>query len=185
MSKGYDINRIAQLVQKNERIFHTKDLALLWKIKNSNTLHVTISRYCSKKILFRIYKGLYSLIPVSQLDPFLVGIKAIHQYAYVSTETILFQFGFFPQLAPYISLISPVSKKIRIEKWWFRSRKLKDEFLYNPEGIYEKDGVKFATLERAVADMLYFNPHYYIDSFQQLNWAKIKKLQKKLNYVSA
>ena len=56
--------RIALLASKNESIFHIKDLANLWAISDANTLRVTLKRYTDQGVLFRIYRGFYSLLPV-------------------------------------------------------------------------------------------------------------------------
>ncbi|EKD31938.1 MAG: hypothetical protein ACD_77C00209G0001, partial [uncultured bacterium] len=145
-------DRIAILAREDCPVFHTKDLARLWGIRNENTLYTNLKRYTKQGLIFRIYKGLYSILPPEKLDPLLLGVKALHGYAYISTETILVQEGVITQTIYNYTLISQHSRHFQIGHYEFKSRKLKDEYLYNPVGIFEEDGILKATLERAVAD---------------------------------
>ena len=73
MYKARKANKQKILYQSNKRIFTSFDLALLWDIKNRNTLLKTIQRYIEREILYRIYKGLYSTIPLKDLDKYEVA----------------------------------------------------------------------------------------------------------------
>ena len=182
--KGRQENRFAEIAKLGETVFHTKDLANLWQIKNPNTLYTTIKRYVQKGLLFRIYKGFYSIKLINQLDPTMLGIKSLRQFAYVSAETVLSQSGIIQQNINFISLISSQSKKFSIPKIpnHYYSRKLKDEYLYQSAGIIEKNGIKTATIERAAADLLYFNPKTYFDADKLIDWEKVKKIQQEIGY---
>lgn len=174
--------RFAQISRLGGVLFHANDLANLWQIKDANTLHTTLKRYAAKGLLFRVYRGFYALKPINELDPLPLGIKALHGYVYLSTETILAQAGIIFQSGSAITLVSSKSKKFKIGSYSYYSRKLADKFLYNPIGITEKSGVKMANTSRAVADLLYFNPHTFFDAPQFINWQEVKKIQKKLGY---
>lgn len=197
--------RFAELAKQGEVVFHTKDLANLWGITNSNTLHTTLKRYVQNGLLHRIYKGFYALHPTNDLNPYLLGIKALHNYAYISTETVLHDSGIIMQSIPYITLISNRSKRFTIGERYYRSRKLQDKYLYYSieinhaqKDIPEVDGwkmiqvafhykngwqkIKWATVERAVADLLYFNPRAHFDNEQKINWERVRETQKKIGY---
>ncbi len=171
-------NRIALLSRMGEQVFHIDDLANIWKISNINTLHTTLKRYTKQGILYRIYRGFYSLLPLESIDPYLLGVKAIHSFSYISTETVLYQQGVISQSPQYISIISKLSKRFTIGDYHYYVRQLRDGFLFQDIGIFEKDGVRFATKERAIADLLYFNPKAFFDMRLQVNWQKVKKIQK-------
>lgn len=181
-NKGLYLSRFSQLAKMGVLIFHTSDLANLWQIKDPNNLYTTLKRYAQKGLIIRIYRGLYSLKPIEQLDPALVGTKALHRYAYISTETILTHAGIVQQKFDQITLVSSVSKKFSVGQYNFRSRKLVDKFLYNETGITNDRGVKKASAERAVADLLYFNPDAYFDAENLIDWKKVKEIQKKIDY---
>lgn len=176
--------RLSYIAMRGEAIFHAGDLANLWGIVNKNTLHTTLSRYVASGLIHRIYKGLYAVKNIKEIDPFLLGVKAIHSLAYVSCETILYQNGVLNQPPHEITLVSRFSKHFSVADRHYRSRKMRNEFLFNDAGINAKDGVRIASLPRAVADMLYFNPHKHFDSGNSklINWNKVKKVVDAIGY---
>lgn len=195
MSTGYidktsrkllPLSRFAQLAKLGELVFHADDLANLWHITNANTLYTTLKRYTHKGLLFRIYKGLYAIKPPSQIDPNLIGVKAIHGPAYISTETVLVNQGIMQQALPAITLISSHPKRFSILGTEYYSRALPDVYLYQPLGITTNHlGVRVATTERAIADLLYLNPQAHFDAGQFINWGKVQALQELLGYPVA
>ena len=176
-------NRFAELAKLGELLFHTDDLANLWRINNKNTLHTTIKRYTAQGLLIRIHKGFYALKPPNKIDPCLLGTKALHGYTYVSTETILKEEGIAQQSLPYITLVSGKTLRFTCANNTYYSRKLPDKFLYQPNGIIiGQDGAPKAGISRAVADLLYFNPHVYLDAPGRINWNEVRALQETLGY---
>lgn len=176
-------NRFAEVAKLGELVFHTDDLANLWHITNSNTLYTTIKRYVAQGLLFRIHKGFYSVKPPGAIDPLLLGLKALHRYAYVSTETILALHGVIQQEVPAVTLISDITKRFSVAGNQYYTRALADHFLYNPCGILEQDhGVRKASLERAVADLLYFNRYAHLDAARRIDWKKVRMMQQDIGY---
>lgn len=175
-------NKFAQIAKLNQTVFHAKDLANLWQIKNPNTLYTTIQRYVQKGLLFRIYKGFLAIKPLNQINPLLLGIKALHRPAYISGETILSQAGIIQQNINCVTLISSVSKKFSIGQYHYHCRCLSDKFLHQNIGIIKKNDINTATINRAIADMLYFNSKTYFDATQLINWQKVKEIQKQIGY---
>lgn len=172
--------RMSQLLTKGETVFHLKDLAALWGITNYNTMRTTVKRYCAAGLLHRVYKGLYSVFPKEKVSPLLLGAKAIHQYCYLSTESILFMEGYISRKITYFTFVSAKSHKFYIGKNQFMSRQLKPAYLFIPEGLSVKDGIWKANTERAIADMLYFSPKYHFD--RPIDWKKVKTIQQKIGY---
>ncbi len=175
-------NKLDLLLKHPQNLFHTQDLALLWNIENKNTLHTTIKRYVQKGALIRIQKGFYSKVPIDQLNPVKLGMSFLHSFCYLSTESILTREGIISQSIPYITLISSKSKKFKIKGNTYLSRQMKDEFLFNEFGVEKKNNIKQATIERAVADLLYYNPNYHFDGPSLINWEKVKEIQKKVGF---
>jgi len=172
--------RIDTLLKQDKKLFHTSDLALLWQIKIPNTLYTTIKRYVQKGILSRIHKGFYSTVPIEKLNPVELGIGCLHNFAYLSTESILQENGVIFQTSDYITLVSNTSKKFTVGAYSYLVRKMKDEFLYQSVGVIERDSIRAATLERAVVDLLYFNPSFHFDNRKIINWKSVKKIQKEV-----
>jgi len=174
--------RIDTLLKLKEKLFHTNDLSLLWGITNKNTLYTTIKRYVQKGILIPVHKGFYSTVSLDQIDPFKLAVGYLHRFAYVSCETVLIREGIIFQKENYLTLVSNVSKKFKISNNSYFVRRLKDSYIYNDRGIDRIDGVMTASVERAVADLLYFNPNYYFDNKKKIDWKKVKEIQKVIGY---
>lgn len=161
------MNKLNILLKSSETLFHTQDLALLWGIQNRNTLYTTIKRYVQKGILIQIIRGLYSTVPIDEIDKFKLGTSLIHKFCYISCETVLFNEGVINQVVYPITFVSSVSLKIELNGVQYLYRQLKPEILMDSDGIIKKDGYFIATKERAISDMLYFNPKYYMDNIQK------------------
>lgn len=174
--------RIIELNRIDRKVYHSNDLAILWNISNKNTLYTTIKRYVQKGVLIPIFKGLYSTVPVSELDPLELGRAIIHRYTYLTTESVLAQEGIISQATYAYTFVSNISKNETVGNFSYRFRKLKDEYLYNPTGILKKDGNFIATIERAIADMLYYDPKYHFDFSESINFEKVKQIQKEIGY---
>jgi len=175
-------NRFAKIAKMGEILFHAGDLAVLWNIQNPETLYTTISRYVKQGLLYRIYKGLYGIDTPDKIDPFLIGVKAIHGYAYVSLESVLFREGILNQKNQYITIVSGKSAKFEIVGRSYYSRQMKEEFLFNSAGISKKGGVLYASVERAVADLYYFNSGTFLDNPGAVDWEKVQEIQKAVGY---
>lgn len=176
-------NKIAILLRQPRKLFHTHDLELLWGIHNKNTLYSTINRYLKKGILIQIYRGFYTIADLKNISIYELGTSAIHEYCYVSTETILAQNGVIFQLIPHTTFCGPTKKRITIGDHSIICRKLADTFLYNKTGIIERNGFKEATSERAIADLMHYNPHYYFDATDFIDWKAVKNLQQEMGYI--
>jgi len=173
-------DKIAILARQKEIIFHTQDLMVLWVIYNKNTLYTAVKRLIQRGSIYRIQKGMYSVLPVKEIDPWLLGIKAMHGFCYVSTESILSKTGVVNQLSLPVTLVGEKSLKFKVVGHDFICRKLNDKFLHHTAGIIEMNGIRQASLERAVADMLYFNSKFHFDNKKLINFRKVNELRKKI-----
>ena len=174
--------KIDVLLKQNRKLFHTSDLSILWGTDNLNTLYTTIKRYIERGILIPVHKGLYSVIPLDQLDPIVLGMIALHTYAYVSCETVLTNSGINFQSGEATTLVSSVSKRFSLAGHTYIVRKMTDRFLYNDAGVQRLDGVLTASLLRAVTDMLYFHPTAYFDNPKSIDWKAVHALQKEVGF---
>lgn len=172
--------RIAKLSREGEILFHANDLENLWKIKNPNTLRMTLKRYVDTGLLHRIYRGFYSLLPLKELPSLLLGTKILHTFCYITTETILSAEGYINQIPSYHTFVSEKSLKLTVCGHNFLCRKLHEKYLYNSADVYKENGVQKASTARAVADMLYFNPTYHFD--KEPDWEKVKNIQQQVGY---
>jgi predicted transcriptional regulator of viral defense system len=174
--------RFARLAVLGEQVFHSGDLANLWNIRNTSTLHTTLARYVAQGLLFRVQKGLYSIKKLSDIDPRVLGIKAIHGSAYISCETVIFEAGVINQPSRFITLVSQRSRRFRLAGHAYWSRQLADAFLFHDAGVNIKNGVRIASYPRAVADMLYFNAKKHFDAPTIIDWKDVKKVASEVGY---
>jgi len=176
----YKINKLKKLMDQDRVLFHTQDLSTLWGITNKNTLYTTIQRYKKKGLLYPVCKGIYATKPIDLIDPWSLGVKIAHAYAYISCESILAKHGLINANPIQITLITHYSKTVIVGENNYRIRKLAKRYLYNTEGINRNKEYAEATLWRAVADTLYFNSKFHFDG--EIDWAAVKKIQQCLGY---
>lgn len=170
----------AVLLQQTQKIFSTADLALLWGITKRNTLLTTIKRYKKNSILFVIRKGLYSVIPLDELSSLHLGTVYIRGFCYVSLQTVLAINGLINQEVQKITLVGGRSKSFSAAGQDYICRKLKPACLHNLLGIDFSQSYPMASVERAVADILYFNPRFHLDAKFGVDYAKLKLIQQKV-----
>lgn len=173
-------SRIATLAASHSPFFHTNDLAALLDIPNANTLRVTLYRLVKAGILHRIHRGLFSLMSVDKIDPVLLGSACLHRFNYLTTESVLREEGYILQSIDALTFVSDVSRTWTVQGHRFVSRRLHPRFLHNAEGIQHVRGMMKASPERAIADMLYFDPWYHFD--KPVYWKRISALQKIIGY---
>ena len=173
------------LLNQNRKIFHAQDLALLWEIDNQDTLNVTLKRFVDRGILKRIHKGFYATVDIKDIDPLDLGFSYINTYSYVSLETVLAKEGVIFQELKYITFVSSKSNTFEINNQRYKVRQLKDEVLNNTAGIFKKGEHYEASIERAIADILYYNPKYHLDNAGSIDFEKVLKLQKEIGYASS
>ncbi len=167
------------LLKQDKKIFTTDDLALIWEIDNRNTLLTTIKRYLNDKILYGLRRGLYSTVPISELDPFLAGTAYVKGFSYISLQTILARDGLINQQPTAITLVGGRSQQFVLNNQRYICRKMKDECLYNLTGII-MDDYPHATTARAIVDMFYYNSNFYFDQDLDSYLTQIKTIQQQV-----
>lgn len=178
--KNVSAQRMSVLVSSQQQLFHTHDLAILFGIHSANTLRVTLHRLTQAKVLHRLQRGLYSILPPEKIDPILIGNAGLHRFSYLTTESVLRDEGYILQDIDVITFASSVSRTFEIAGHHFVSRRLHPRFLQNLEGIKKNTGVMRATVERAIADMLYFDPWYHFD--HPVDWERVSAVQKEIGF---
>ncbi len=170
------------LLGQESHIFRTSDLAVLWGIMNKNTLLTTIRRYVQREILYPIQKGMYATIPLNKLHPYELGCALAGSSSYVSTETVLQTEGIIMQQVQTITLFGAKAMSKTVGSGSYLVRYLHPKYLLNRTGIVEKSIYAVASIERAIADMLYIEPTYYFDNEKATSAAQVVKLSKEIGY---
>ena len=170
------------LIGQEKRIFTSSNLALLWNIEKKNTLWTTINRYVNREILHRLSKGLYSTLPIENLNPYELGCALCGPYSYVSAESVLQSAGIIMQKVNKITLFGKKKREFTINNTAYFCRFLNIAYLLNREGINNTGHYSIASVDRATGDMLYINPRYHFDNNSGINMTAVNDLSKKVGY---
>ena len=179
------MDRYEILLKQDKKMLHAPDLALLWGIDNKNTLNTTLKRFVDRGILKRIHKGFYATTDIKNLNPLDLGFSYLNTFSYLSLETVLAREGVIFQDIKYITFVSSKSDTFEINGVMYKSRQLKDTYLNNTAGVIKVGNHFEATKERAVADVLYYNPKYYFDNPKAIDFDKVKLFQREIGYVTS
>ena len=169
--------RLKKLATQQKRIFRIKELGLLWDVQNKANLRNIVSQYAEKGLLFRIYKGLYSAKPIELLDKFEIACAVAGKYSYVTTETVLALEGAMMQWVHSITVVGVKNRDYQINGERITVRAMSRKYLLNRKGVDVKDNYAVATLERAVADLEYYNPKAYLDIRSSIDEEKLKEIK--------
>lgn len=178
------MDKYQALLSQHKKTFHASDLALLWGIDNRDTLNVTLKRFVDRGILIRIHKGFYATTDVDDIDPYDLGFSYLNTYSYLSLETILVREGVIFQEIEYFTFVSSKTAAFKIKGVAYKARQLKAEYLHNTAGVRKVGNHFEANLERAVADLLYYNPKYHFDNQKIIDFNQVEWIQKEVGYVS-
>ncbi len=178
------MDKYQALLSQDKKTFHASDLALLWGIENQDTLNMTLKRFVDRGVLKRIHKGFYATTDVGDINPIDLGFSYLNTYSYLSLETVLAREGIIFQEIKYFTFVSSRTATFDVNNMVYKARQLKADYLHNTIGV-KKVGHHFeADLERAVADMLYYNSKYHFDRPQAIDFDQVKKYQQEIGYVS-
>ncbi|EKE00481.1 MAG: hypothetical protein ACD_22C00009G0009 [uncultured bacterium] len=175
-------NKLSFLLRAQKNIFTTADLAVLWGIENDNTLWTTVKRYVALGKLYKLRKGLYAKRPVSELSKYEIGCALMGSNSYISLESVLAQSGVIMQVISQVTLVGAKSAKVEIEGTTYVCKKAKEDVLFNRLGVNEYQGYSVATPERAVADIQFWKPKYYLDNPAGFNLQKVEEIKREVNY---
>ncbi|HMO16524.1 MAG TPA: hypothetical protein PKA63_01850 [Oligoflexia bacterium] len=174
------MNKYLLLNQFDRKLFRAKDIGAIWGVTDTNTLHTTLKRYAAGKKIFRLQKGLYSIVPPETLDPLLIARSLIPAYCYLSLDTVLFQEGFRSAVPHSYTFVSEKRLDLSCCEINVTTRKLKLDYLYNPIQTEIINNIRVASALRAICDTLYYNPKASFD--RKIDWRAVIKLQKEIGY---
>lgn len=170
------------LLEQERRVFRTADLSVLWGVDNKNSLLTTIKRYVKAKILYRIYKGLYSVVAIEKLEAYELGCALAGPLSYVTTESVLQSEGVIMQNIDAVTLLGRKKAEYLMGGRRYICRFLNSKYLVNRTGIEDGKNFSVASLERAVIDMLHLNCRYYFDNQIAIDQKRIDILRKEVGY---
>lgn len=165
-------NRIKKLKNAEKSIFSTDDLKDLWDMR-ANWSSTVIKRFTDSGILTKLARGIYSF--GDEVDPFELANTAITP-SYISFNSALRYWDIAFQAEKTISSAASYSAEKEIAGYTLKYHKLKDELLYNLEGIKQDEGIGVAEPERAVLDCFYLGILPNLDREEKINKTRLKEL---------
>ncbi len=160
-------NAIAKVYQTPKTVLTTKDLALIWRDTNAVNLKSRISYYVARGYLLRLSRGIF--VKDKQYDPKELA-TSFYTPSYISFETVLREAGIIFQHYETIFVAASRPLEKTMDSYTLKFRKLKNEVLFNHQGIIQKENYSIATPERAFLDTIYLFPEYYFDNLSSLDW---------------
>jgi len=164
MYSSRNTDYLQMLINVDKRILKSSEIAAIWMISDKNKLHTYLKRYTQSKKLFRLGKGIYSVLPPNKLHSYEIGCSLSGDLAYVSLETVLFNQGKINQAVYKITLVGKKNKEFSFQGQDYICYYAPAHKLVNRQGILETNGYSIANLERAINDMKELKPHYFIDT---------------------
>ena len=174
-------NSIVKLLKSGKTVFDTKDLSILWKISDKNTLKSKIYYLVKNEKIHKLHYGIYVID--SKYNKYELAGKLKHP-SYVSMETVLRNEGCIFQYSEKITCLSNLNRNYICDGVQYNYRKIKDEVLYNKTGILSFNYHSIASKERAFLDLIYLNKDYYFDNLNSIDWNKCAKIVKIYNNKS-
>ena len=165
---------IKAIYKSKSTVFKPQELAAIWGISSYKYLKTRIGYYIKRGYLYRIAHGLY-VKDKNSFDLWEAANK-LRSPSYVSLETILAKNGLVFQKYSSIFLVSNFSKVIKTKIGEFVYRKVKEETLFNKNGIIDNGVYCVASVERAFLDAVYLYKDYHFDNLRLLDWGKVFEL---------
>src|SRR5690606_28485582 len=141
------------------------DVAMLAGESNFTSLNQRLNYLVRNGKLLNPRKGIYCKLNYSTEE---LACR-IFSPSYISLEYVLQQAGVIFQYDSRITMVSYLSRELKIADKTFSFRKIKNEILIASLGIEQKQNtVTVASPERAFLDVLYLNGATYFDNLKPL-----------------
>lgn len=162
--KNFDI---LDLYRSKNSVFTMKDISLIWRETDLNTLKARINYYVKRGKFYSIRKGIYA--KDKNYDRLELATK-IYTPSYISLETVLQKEGIIFQYYKKIFVVSYLTREIVCDNQIYVFKKIKESVLTNPFGLEKKENYFIASKERAFLDILYLYKNYHFDNLSPINW---------------
>ena len=172
-SQNNNENIVLSLYKDGRTVFRLIDVAMLIGETDLQALSKKMNYYVGKGQLQNPRKGIYVK---TGYNPEELACR-IYSPSYISLEYVLQKAGVIFQYDTRITVVSYLSRSIKVETQSYHFRKIKGEILVNTTGLNRLSNyVNIADPERAFLDMLYLSPRFYFDNLNPLDKTLLIKL---------
>lgn len=159
---------ILKIYKLPQTVFRFQELSQYFISTKETVLKSTLSRMVKQGKLQRLRRGLYAK---DNYQPYEVANK-IYTPSYISFATALRDAGMIFQVYFTIFSASYLTRDIKINNQSFEYHRLKEQILFNTQGIIRNNNINIASPERAMLDSLYLSGGFFIDNLFPINWDK-------------
>lgn len=164
---------ILSIYKDARTVFRLRDTALLTGSTDFQSLNNRLNYYVREGKILNPRKGIYAKPGYDSRE---LSCR-IFAPSYISLEYVLQKSGIIFQYDPGITLVSYLSRSLKIDDLSLHFRKIKGEILVNPAGIIQQAGqINIASPERAFLDLMYLDPGYFVDNLNPLDRKEIRRL---------
>ena len=166
-------NILISLYKDTRTVFRFRDIALLTGSTNFQSINNKLNYYVRTGKILNPRKGVYAK---PGYNPEELSCR-IYSPSYISLEYVLQKAGIIFQYDSGITVVSYLSRNLKVGDLSLRFHRLKGEILVNPAGIIQQAGhINIASAERAFLDLMYLDPVYYIDNPGSMDKKEIRRL---------
>lgn len=159
------------LNQNRTSVFRISDVAMITGETNKTRIAQRMRYSVKNGYLVSPCHGIYAKTDYSIEE---VACK-LYVPSYISLETVLQKAGIIFQYSDEITVMSYLSRSVKIGDREIRYHKVKKEIIVDIAGIIRGE-INEATPERAFLDILYLNSHYHFDNPSILDKTLVQKL---------
>jgi predicted transcriptional regulator of viral defense system len=170
-------NKMKLLLKSGRNVFNMDDLGLVWgQNKRSDTVQ-SARDYARKGELTRLRRGLYA-IDSHDIQIEEVAGRAITP-SYVTGETVLAMHGLIFPATTEVHCAALKTKRISVKGSEIIYHMLKPEVFYDNIGVENRPNFAVASLERAIADLIYvYGGKYDFERLHDVDWDKLSEIGK-------
>ncbi len=161
------------IFKTSQTVFSFKELLLRFKDESPDLLKRKLNYYVKEGKLISLRKGIYATR--ADYNKYELATK-IYTPSYISLETVLKEAGVIFQYSSDITLVSYLTREIKVDNQNYSFRKIKDIVLTNNLGVKKNKNYFIAIPERSFLDMIYLNKNYYFDNLSVINWSKVAEI---------
>jgi predicted transcriptional regulator of viral defense system len=158
-------------------VFTIADIKKALNIEDQKSLYNAVYYALKQQELYKISEGIYSFDTNYSKEEF---ANKYRTPSYISLYTVLRNSGVVFQEYTSIFVVTNRSETVDIDGQKYIYRKIKDEILLNPLGVYVKNGVNTASIERAICDKIYLDGLEYFDNLRNIDLDFIADLNKEV-----
>ncbi len=166
--------RIKALQNSEKSVFSASDLRRLWNM-DKDWFRTAVKRMVDGGILHRLSNGYYLF--GSALDPFELASTVIRP-SYISLDSALRYFDVNFQEQKTIFSSAAISYEKDVAGYKLKYHKIKDEILFNLNGVKNISNITIASPERAILDGMYHGFLLNIDRADKINKEYLIELSK-------